>query len=64
MKMEHNIKQDLESPENSINSSGLCIEDPLISFFPDKIHSDGQGNTPHPKLYIGSLRVQPPECTV
>jgi hypothetical protein len=57
MKMEHNIKQDLESPENGINSSRLCIKNPFISFFLDKIRRDGQGDSSHPKLFIGSLGV-------
>jgi len=63
MKMEHNVKQDLESPKNRINFSRLCIKDPTISFFPNKIHSDGQGDASHPRLHIGSLRVQPPDGT-
>jgi hypothetical protein len=42
MEMKHRIKQNLKSPEHDINLSGFCIKDPLVSFFPDKIHRDTQ----------------------
>jgi len=35
MEMENYIKQDLESPENYINTSGFPFKDPLVSFLPE-----------------------------
>jgi hypothetical protein len=56
MEMKHRIKQNLKSPEHDINLSGFCIKDPLVSFFPDKIHRDTQGDSAHPSHKIGPLR--------
>ena len=48
MKIEHGIKQNLESPEHGVNFSGFSIKNPFVSFFLDNIYCDTQGHPTHP----------------
>lgn len=52
MEMKHSIEEDLESPEYRIHSSRICLKHPFVSFLPNKINSDGQGDSLHPKLHV------------
>jgi hypothetical protein len=64
MEMENYIKQDLESPENYINTSGFPFKDQLVSFLPEEIHRDAQGNSSHTSLHTFLLRMQPTKSTI
>jgi hypothetical protein len=57
VKMKNYIKQDLEPPEDCINFPGFPLKDPLVSFLPDEIHHDAQGNSSHPSLKAFLLRM-------
>jgi hypothetical protein len=64
MEVEDNIKQDLQSFESYVNTSGFPFEDPLVSLFPDQINHYAQQNSSHTCFHAFLLWMQPTKSTV